>query len=40
MAGLTALALSLALGPILIERFRAAHVGQTIRDEVPQTHQK
>jgi phospho-N-acetylmuramoyl-pentapeptide-transferase len=40
MAGLAALALSLALGPILIERFRAAHVGQTIRDEVPQTHQK
>jgi len=40
MAGLAALAFSLALGPILIERFRAAHVGQTIRDEVPQTHQK
>jgi phospho-N-acetylmuramoyl-pentapeptide-transferase len=40
MAGLAALALSLALGPILIERFRAARVGQTIRDEVPQTHQK
>ena len=40
MAGLAALALSLALGPMLIERFRAAHVGQTIRDEVPQTHQK
>ena len=40
MAGLAALALSLALGPILIERFRAAHLGQTIRDEVPQAHQK
>lgn len=40
MAGLAALAFSLALGPILIERFRAAHVGQTIRDEVPQAHQK
>ena len=40
MAGLAALALSLALGPILIERFRAARVGQTIRDEVPQAHQK
>lgn len=40
MAGLAALALSLALGPILIERFRAAHIGQTIRDEVPQAHQK
>gem|GEM_PF-31027 len=36
LAGLAALALSLALGPILIERFRAAHIGQTIRDEVPQ----
>jgi phospho-N-acetylmuramoyl-pentapeptide-transferase len=40
MAGLTALALSFALGPMLIERFRAARYGQTIRDEVPQTHQK
>jgi phospho-N-acetylmuramoyl-pentapeptide-transferase len=40
VAGLTALALSLALGPILIERFRAMRLGQTIRDEVPQTHQK
>src|ERR1700681_1162844 len=40
MAGLAALALSLALGPILIERFRAMHLGQTIRDEVPQAHQK
>jgi phospho-N-acetylmuramoyl-pentapeptide-transferase len=36
LAGLAALALSLALGPILIERFRAAHIGQTIREEVPQ----
>jgi len=40
MAGLAALALSLALGPTLIYRFRQAHIGQTIRDEVPQTHQK
>ena len=40
MAGLTALAFSLAMGPWLIDRFRAAHVGQTIRDVVPQTHQK
>jgi phospho-N-acetylmuramoyl-pentapeptide-transferase len=39
LAGLTALALSLAMGPSLIERFRAAHFGQTIRDVVPQTHQ-
>jgi phospho-N-acetylmuramoyl-pentapeptide-transferase len=40
LAGLTALALSLALGPLLIQRFRAAHIGQTIREEVPQSHQK
>jgi phospho-N-acetylmuramoyl-pentapeptide-transferase len=40
LAGLTALALSLALGPLLIQRFRAAHIGQTIRAEVPQSHQK
>jgi phospho-N-acetylmuramoyl-pentapeptide-transferase len=39
LAGLTALALSLAMGPALIERFRTAHIGQTIREEVPQ-HQK
>ena len=40
LAGLAALALSLALGPVLIERFRALHIGQTIREEVPQAHQK
>src|SRR5215469_11228669 len=40
LAGLAALALSLALGPLLIERFRSAHIGQTIREEVPQTHKK
>ena len=40
LAGLAALALSLALGPQLIQRFRAAHIGQTIREEVPQSHQK
>lgn len=40
LAGLTALALSLALGPLLIDRFRAAHIGQTIREEVPVAHQK
>ncbi|HVC44585.1 MAG TPA: phospho-N-acetylmuramoyl-pentapeptide-transferase [Candidatus Binataceae bacterium] len=40
LAGLTAMALSLALGPLLIQRFRAAHIGQTIREDVPQTHQK
>ena len=40
LAGLSALALSLAMGPVLIERFRQAHLGQTIRDEVPTSHQK
>src|SRR5579863_745138 len=40
LAGLAALALSLALGPLLIERFRAANIGDTIRDVVPQAHQK
>src|SRR5260370_14776847 len=40
LAGLSALAFSLAMGPVLIERFRKAHIGQTIRDEVPTTHQK
>jgi phospho-N-acetylmuramoyl-pentapeptide-transferase len=40
LAGLTALALSLALGPILIDRFRELRIGQTIREVVPQAHQK
>jgi len=40
LAGLAALALSLALGPVLIERFRAMHIGQTIREVVPEAHQK
>src|SRR5215469_12823109 len=40
LAGLCALAFSLTMGPVLIERFRQAHIGQTIRDEVPTTHQK
>ena len=40
LAGLTALALSLALGPILIERFRELRIGQTIREVVPQAHHK
>jgi phospho-N-acetylmuramoyl-pentapeptide-transferase len=40
LAGLVALVLSLALGPLLIQRFRSAHIGQTIRAEVPQAHQK
>jgi len=40
LAGLCALAFSLTTGPVLIERFRQAHIGQTIRDEVPSAHQK
>src|SRR5208282_4526825 len=40
LAGLAALALSLAVGPILIDRFRALRIGQTIREVVPQAHQK
>jgi phospho-N-acetylmuramoyl-pentapeptide-transferase len=40
LAGLAALALSLALGPVLIQRFRARHIGQTIREVVPEAHQK
>src|SRR5215470_1667068 len=40
LAGLAALVISLALGPLLIQRFRAARVGQTIREDVPQSHQK
>src|SRR6266481_3294530 len=40
LAALTAFALSIALGPLLIQRFRAAHIGQTIRADVPQSHQK
>ena len=40
LAGLAALALALAAGPRLIQRFRAAQIGQTIRAEVPQSHQK
>ncbi len=40
MAGISSLALSLALGPVLINRFRQAHLGQTIRVEVPVSHRK
>src|ERR1700687_6388896 len=40
LAGLAALALSLALGPVLINRFRERRIGQTIREVVPQAHQK
>src|SRR6516162_1396040 len=40
LAGLAALVISLGLGPLLIQRFRAARIGQTIREDVPQSHQK
>jgi phospho-N-acetylmuramoyl-pentapeptide-transferase len=38
-ASLTALALSLLLGPWLIRRLRAFQVGQVIRTDGPQSHQ-
>lgn len=38
-ASLTALALSLVLGPVLIRNLRAFQVGQIIRQEGPQSHQ-
>jgi phospho-N-acetylmuramoyl-pentapeptide-transferase len=37
-ASVTALALSLVLGPILIRRLREFQIGQVIRQEGPQTH--
>ncbi len=40
LAGLVSLALSMLIGPILIKRFRRANIGQTIRDVVPEAHQK
>jgi phospho-N-acetylmuramoyl-pentapeptide-transferase len=40
MASLTALALSLALGPWLIRRLREFQIGQHIREDGPKTHQK
>jgi phospho-N-acetylmuramoyl-pentapeptide-transferase len=40
LAGLASLAIAMVLGPILIDRFRAAHIGQTIREVVPAAHQK
>ena len=40
MASLTALALSLALGPWLIRRLREFQIGQHIREEGPKSHQK
>src|SRR3954470_20401935 len=37
-ASVTALALSLVLGPVLIRRLREFQIGQVIRQEGPQTH--
>ena len=39
-AAITALVISFLLGPWFIERLKAAQVGQQIRDDGPQTHQK
>jgi len=39
-AGGTAFLLSLMLGPLLIRRLRALSIGQAIREEGPQSHQK
>jgi len=38
LASLTALVLSLVIGPIMIKRLRAAQVGQVVRDDGPETH--
>ncbi|HVY93748.1 MAG TPA: phospho-N-acetylmuramoyl-pentapeptide-transferase [Bryobacteraceae bacterium] len=40
MASLTALGLSLALGPWMIRRLRQFQIGQHIREDGPQSHQK
>jgi phospho-N-acetylmuramoyl-pentapeptide-transferase len=40
MASLTALLLSLALGPWIIARLRAFQIGQHIREDGPKSHQK
>ena len=40
MASLTALVLSILLGPVLINRLRAFQIGQHIREEGPKSHQK
>src|SRR5215467_13612373 len=40
MASLTALGLSLVLGPWLIARLRQFQIGQHIREDGPQSHQK
>jgi len=40
LAGASAFLLSLLLGPILIRRLRAMSIGQSIREEGPESHQK
>jgi phospho-N-acetylmuramoyl-pentapeptide-transferase len=40
MAGFTSFVLSLFLGPILIRKLRELSIGQAIREEGPQSHQK
>src|SRR5262249_14765447 len=40
MASITALVLSIALGPWLIARLRQFQIGQHIREEGPKSHQK
>ncbi|HSW49589.1 MAG TPA: phospho-N-acetylmuramoyl-pentapeptide-transferase [Bryobacteraceae bacterium] len=40
MAGITALFLSMALGPWMIQRLRQLQIGQHIREEGPKSHQK
>src|SRR6266852_2132446 len=40
MASLTALGLSLVLGPWMIARLRQFQIGQPIREDGPQSHQK
>ena len=40
MASLTALAMSILLGPWLIARLREFQIGQHIREDGPQSHQK
>src|SRR5229473_4215838 len=40
MASITALLLSIALGPWLIARLRDSQIGQHIREDGPKSHQK
>ncbi|MDP3560432.1 MAG: phospho-N-acetylmuramoyl-pentapeptide-transferase [Legionellaceae bacterium] len=38
LAALTALLISLCFGPLMIQRLRALHVGQMVRDDGPKSH--